>query len=723
MRKKHLIVFIFFLLQITIAEGQPYAINQENINTLSPTDYPIYIDSNAKLNIQNISNQNFESLFVSSLNDLNKLKSSSFWFIINIEQPVSQKVLQIYFPNANNLSAYTMTSNNRYKQLIVSRNRNDFYIIKANNKNNFILVNIQTTKYFSLILKIFTSKEFFLKERKLNLYYGFIIGVFLLLSLYHLVLFLKVSDRLYLYYIILILTSGLLAIPHSGFIDIKSNLYYDIVFASFQIACILIGSNYLNFYNRNKKIVQASIIIVLFANTYGIISPSIFGKYLSHVICIFIYLSILYLTILQIKSKNKSSFWFLFPWITILFAHIYYLLNLNLIFYYRQSIEVGLLANICFMALAIGNKLNIYKDQKRIAESKELQAFAERDRIIHEQNKILEQLIQERNKKILEKNLALSEKKKEIEEKNVIINETNQRLRQINQELLNKNNEILSQNQELRKHHELLEIIVNKRTKRLLAAKERAIVADKLKTSFLNNLTQEINTPMNSITGFANLLNDKNLTKEKRNEYLLSINKNVEVLLESIDNVVILAKIQARILKAKSKQFRIKELIDKCLEIFTDRLNALGRNEPKFQIENTNIENGEIILSDYEKIWQILYKLVDNSVKFTEKGYIRIKYGLQKSAAQNTNYNLTLNIEDSGIGIKKEKLNYILERFSNIEDDKTMLYHETGIGLAIVKGLIDILKGKIQVHSIPGTGTSFYIEIPVAIKSSVPSSN
>jgi signal transduction histidine kinase len=540
---------------------------------------------------------------------------------------------------------------------------------------------------------------------------------FLLLSLYHLVLFIKVTDRLYLYYIVLIFTSGLLVIPHSGFIIIRSNLYYDIVFVAFQISCILIGVNYLNFYERNKRIIQLSIILVIAINAYGVILPSIFEKYLTHAICLLIYLSILYLTIRQIKSKFKPSFWFLFPWVILFLAHVYYLINQDFILHYRQPIEVGLLANICFMALAIGNKLNIYKDQRRIAESKELRAIAERDRIINEQNKVLEQLIKERNKKILEKNLILSEKKKEIEEKNEIINETNQSFRQINQELLNKNNEILSQNQELQKHHELLEIIVNKRTKKLLAAKERAIVADKLKTSFLNNLTQEINTPMNSITGFANLLNDKNLTKEKRNEYLININKNVEILLESIDNVVILARIQARILKPKSKLFKVKDLIDRCLEVFNDKLKALGKNELMLQIESYYNEKDDLVHSDYEKIWQILYKLLDNSVKFTEKGYVKIKYGLRKSNGHVQNYNLMLKVEDSGVGIHEKKLDYILGRFSNIDEDKTILYHETGLGLAIVKGLVDILNGNIKVQSKPGTGTSFYVEIPVTIKS------
>ncbi len=721
MKKTHLILLIFSLPQIVFAAGQSYVINSKDINALSSSNYPVFIDTSTKFNIEKVTTQNLNNLFISSLKDLNKFESTSFWFLIDLEQPVSQKIIQVYFPNAKKVDAYELTSNKVPKQITVLRHKNDFYTIKANKKDDLILINIQTTRYFSLIVKLFDNKEFFLKERKLNLYYGFMIGVFLLLSLYHLVLFIKVRDKLYLYYIILILTSSLLAIPHSGFVDIRGNLYYDIVFTAFQISCILIGSNYLGFYKNNKKIVHGAFIIVLLANIYGIVLPSIFGKYLTHAICMLIYLSILYLTIGQIRSKYRPSIWFLFPWIILFLAHLYYLANLDFILHYRQPIEVGLLANICFMALAIGNKLNIYKDQKRIAESKELQAIADRDRLIHEQNKILEQLIQERNKKILEKNLTLSEKKMVIEEKNEIINETNQRLRQINQELLNKNHEILLQNEELRKHHELLEIIVNKRTKKLLAAKERAIVADKLKTSFLNNLTQEINTPMNSITGFANLLNDKNITKEKRNEYLININRNVEVLLESIDNVVILARIQARILKPKSKQFKIKELINRCLEIFTDKLNTAGKNELELQIVRANKENGEIIHSDYEKIWQILYKLVDNSIKFTEKGFVRIKYGLQKSTEPNKDHRLLLNVKDSGIGIQEEKLNYMLERFSSIEEDKTILYRETGIGLAIVKGLVDILRGTIKVNSTPGEGTSFHIEIPVIIKSTVTS--
>jgi signal transduction histidine kinase len=716
MKRAHFVILFFFQLQLFFVAGQPYAVNIKDINSLPPSDYPIYIDTNQHFNSSTITQQNFEKIFNSSLNNVENHKHTSFWIAIGLKNLKSNRLIQIYALNAKEVNAYQIMHNDEARQIKCSKRRNDFHILKVNPSIKLVLINIKTTTPLQLSIKSFTENEFFLKERKFNLYYGFIIGVFLLLALYHLVLFIKVQDKLYLYYIVLIIISGLLAVPHSGFVHTNTHLYYDIVFTLFQISCLLIAINYLNLFKKSRKPLWVFTALILVANIYDIIAPSSFGKYLSHAVCLFIYLFILYTTWQQIRANKSHATLFTLPWITLFIAHVYYLLNLEIVLYYRQPIEIGLFANICLMALAIGNKLNIYKDQKKNAESNELKAILERDKIIHEQNLILEQLIQERHKKILEKNHALSEKQNEIEEKNDIFNNSNHQLRTINQQLVNKNNEILAQNQELKKHHELLEIIVNKRTKKLLAAKERAIVADKLKTSFLNNLTHEINAPMNLITGFANLLNNKDLTKKKRNEYLGNINKNVDILLESIDNVVVLARIQARILKPKSRDFVIKDIKTRCREVFSEKLKLQNKSNIEFIIKSTGVDEETVLFSDFEKIWQILYKLLDNSVIFTKDGQIMLNYTIKKTDEQEPKRLLVLKVEDTGVGIEKDKLDFLLERFSNKEDDKTKLYHKTGIGLAIVKGLVDLLNGSINVHSTYGKGTLFHIEIPVKIK-------
>ena len=716
MRKAFQFILLILHLQMFYALGQPNAINIEAINEMEPSDYPIYLDKNIPFDINTLTKQNLDLIFNLTLNDITKSEETSFWIAINTKNKQTNDIIKIYAPQAHEVKAYEIRFGEPYKQLKCSNHRNDFHIIKISSKANLILVNIKSTTPKQLSIKSFSEREFFLKERKLNLYYGFIIGVFILLCLYHLVILIKVKDRLYLYYIILIIISGLLVIPHSGFILANTHFYYNIVFTVFQISCMLIAVNYLNIYEEKRRFIQIFTTSILILNIYEIIVSSILGKFLSHISCISVYLFILFSTWQQIKAKKSQAIWFFFPWLTLFVAHLFYLLNFEIILFYRQPIELGLFANICLMALAIGNKLKIYKDQQKEAESKELKAISERDKVIKEQNIILEQLIQERHKKVLEKNLVLSEKQKEIEEKNRIFNKTNHQLRTINQLLVNKNNEITAQNQELKKHHELLEIIVKKRTKKLLSARERAIVADKLKTYFLNNLTQEINGPMSTITGFASLLNNKDLTKEKRNEYLTNINKNIEILLESIDNVVVLARIQARILKPRIRDFLLRDLKTRFREVFSEKLKSLKKDNLKFIINDDCIAGETVLFSDYEKIWQILYKLTDNSIKFTEKGEVIVNYSLKAVDTNEQKYMFCLEIQDTGGGIEKEKLDYILERFSNNEEDKTALFHKTGIGLAIVKGLTDILNGKINVTSAIGKGTSFLVEIPVKIK-------
>ena len=206
------------------------------------------------------------------------------------------------------------------------------------------------------------------------------------------------------------------------------------------------------------------------------------------------------------------------------------------------------------------------------ARNKELIALIERDNIISTQKLKLEKIVKERNKEIINTNFELSEHQKEIENQTNEIELKNQEISIVNQQLLLQNKKIEDQNISLQGNKYEMEEIVDLRTKELEKEKDRAIVADNLKTSFLNNLSREIKTPMNAITGFATLILNKSLSVVERNKYLQTIIQNVDALLSLIDNIVTLSKIQAGVIKLKTREIDLKAFIKLVADEFTEKL-------------------------------------------------------------------------------------------------------------------------------------------------------
>ncbi|NJO92943.1 MAG: hypothetical protein HC831_31250 [Chloroflexia bacterium] len=124
--------------------SQSYIIKSDKIKLLASNNYPIHIDTASLLDIKKLTRQDLKSLFVSSVKELSKYKPASFWFAIDLEKAVPQSIIQVYFPNAEKVNAYKLTSDSIPENIAVSRLRNDFYIINPGKRNNLILINIQT---------------------------------------------------------------------------------------------------------------------------------------------------------------------------------------------------------------------------------------------------------------------------------------------------------------------------------------------------------------------------------------------------------------------------------------------------------------------------------------------------------------------------------------------------------------------------------------------------
>ncbi|WP_372775786.1 ATP-binding protein [Mangrovibacterium sp.] len=237
--------------------------------------------------------------------------------------------------------------------------------------------------------------------------------------------------------------------------------------------------------------------------------------------------------------------------------------------------------------------------------------------------------------------------------------------------------------------------------------KAKAEESDKLKSAFLANMLHEIRTPMNAIIGFSEILKDPNLSREERDEFISHINTNGESLLNLIEDIIDIAKIESGHVRIERATTNLHEMFHE-LELSMNEVRKIHASDQVQLINDvkTNRKN-ECILTDPLRLRQILINLLTNALKFTDKGTVR--FGYQVKHEQKT---ILFYVEDTGIGIPEDKTEIIFERFRKIHSNDTKHYRGTGLGLYISKTIINHLDGTIWVDSTIGEGSTFYFEIP-----------
>lgn len=245
----------------------------------------------------------------------------------------------------------------------------------------------------------------------------------------------------------------------------------------------------------------------------------------------------------------------------------------------------------------------------------------------------------------------------------------------------------------------------------LITAKEHAEQSDRLKSAFLANMSHEIRTPMNGILGFADLLKEPNLSGEKQQKYIEIIQKSGARMLNIINDIVDISKIEAGLMQVDIKESNINEQIEYIYTFFKPEVEAKGL---QFLIRNTSTEIETSIKTDREKLYAILTNLIKNAIKFTNKGSIEVGYHLIKD---NGTGKLEFYVKDTGIGIPTDRQEAIFERFIQADISNLMVLQGTGLGLSITKAYVEILGGTIWVESEEGSGSTFYFTIPCNIES------
>lgn len=242
--------------------------------------------------------------------------------------------------------------------------------------------------------------------------------------------------------------------------------------------------------------------------------------------------------------------------------------------------------------------------------------------------------------------------------------------------------------------------------KELIKAKEKAEESNKLKTAFLQNLSHEIRTPMNAIIGFSELLKDSFDDKKNLEKYTAIITQRSYDLLDIINDILDIAKIDSGQLSVNMEECNIDSIFVDLTSFFNEYCNRIGKNQIKFSLVSDISPPDNIIITDKSKLKQILINLLSNALKFTIKGSVT---GGCRITEKNR---LLFYVEDTGIGIPLEKQKQVFERFIQLNQIQAMKVGGNGLGLSIVKGLVNLLGGEIFLESRVGKGSTFSFSIP-----------
>lgn len=266
-------------------------------------------------------------------------------------------------------------------------------------------------------------------------------------------------------------------------------------------------------------------------------------------------------------------------------------------------------------------------------------------------------------------------------------------------------NERKKAEEEIKKLNEELEERVRIRTKELQEANARLIELDRLKSMFLASMSHELRTPLNSIIGFTGLIlmGMAGEINEEQRKQLIMVQNSANHLLSLINDILDISKIESEKIELNIEKFELKEVIDEIISSMQVSANKKGLILERDLNEGLNLE------SDRRRVKQIIMNLLSNAIKFTEEGKVTIR-------ARKLQNELSVQVSDTGIGIREEEIKNLFQPFQQLDMSATKKYEGTGLGLYLCKKLTALLKGKIEVSSQYGKGSTFTLLLPISYK-------
>ncbi|RUT78235.1 cache domain-containing protein [Ancylomarina longa] len=240
----------------------------------------------------------------------------------------------------------------------------------------------------------------------------------------------------------------------------------------------------------------------------------------------------------------------------------------------------------------------------------------------------------------------------------------------------------------------------------LTEARHKAEESDKLKSAFLANMSHEIRTPMNHILGFTDLISNQDIENEDRQEYAELIKQSGNSLLQLINNIIDLSKIESKQIKLNKQKISINRILSSLYEKYYHHKNTIQKSHLILKIQKALSDKDSVIISDAHRLEQLLSNLIENAIKFTNEGSVEFGYHLKDQKT------IEFFVKDTGIGIPKSAIQNIFQLFRQFDGSDTRQFGGTGLGLTISQRLAELLGGEISVKSEENKGTSFYVSLP-----------
>jgi len=252
-----------------------------------------------------------------------------------------------------------------------------------------------------------------------------------------------------------------------------------------------------------------------------------------------------------------------------------------------------------------------------------------------------------------------------------------------------------------------------KNEKILIDARIKAEEADRLKSAFLANMSHEIRTPLNSIIGFSDIMLDEETTSEEKDQFLQLISAAGKTLLQLIDDIIDISKIEAGQVRIATSSFDLHKVLDELLQTAQNEQKKREKKHLELRLKKGVEKDVFLIETDPYRYKQIVMNLLTNALKFVDTGFIEFGYTKPEGGL------IQFYVKDTGIGIERDKAHLLFKRFGQIDGTYKRNLSGTGLGLAICHSLIKLLGGKIWFDSELEKGTTFYFTLPVDRKANI----
>lgn len=244
----------------------------------------------------------------------------------------------------------------------------------------------------------------------------------------------------------------------------------------------------------------------------------------------------------------------------------------------------------------------------------------------------------------------------------------------------------------------------------LVDARQLAESASRAKTEFLANMSHEIRTPMNAIIGLSNILSTSQPLTQKQREFIRTLQMSADSMLTLINDLLDISKIEANTVNLEMIPFNLTQIAQEVISMMSARIREKGL---EFTSDAECVRE-RLFIGDPTRLRQIILNLCSNAIKFTETGSVHIEITCEEGASSDME-TICISVTDTGIGISKENINTIFDKFIQADSSITRKYGGTGLGLAITKTLTEIMGGKIEVESTLGKGSTFKVHLPMKV--------